>query len=573
MALNVNSVMSLMEGLRIDDKASEVETPGHSSSSLQDSIQSLDQSAKITSSQAQQARVLADSTIHRNSLGITEIYSLCRIASEVTEVTRILDDTANTLRDAAELSIVAFLTSLGGQGGASVRDGSLLQRMLSHFDEQIRSIVRGVLSNPGYGNCVLWKIAEECYNQATSYSGALYPDNYFVERDEACLEWPYDPDFEAEEYYEHEDRLEIDDDYAKAMGERMERRREGRKREEQSWIDFWVLVLHRCPNGPTLFYPPASYEVKLQKFATTDVPQYLFRTFDRKSSGRSDDNVVASMASITESPEESRKDLLSLPKDEAIGMLHTHLTKRCCGGEDSDNLMSWTSSLLFAIQYAIWRRRTFRSHPADIKICVVDTRRFPRGQFAPDLWLLQAYRNTAAQEGGKTEEFFRFRLEDTRYHNGEYLSQGSVDHAGRSCVVSLESLEESGLYDLYPEFAEVEGAERWTNRVRELREGWSIEQRTTIREVQLASVVARRCFSAFETPHMMLILLAFKARKIKGDLRDDNRYCLEWARRPDELRRYVSAAGILKSRSQSMNGWGDAFLPLLNIGIVEEMFD
>jgi hypothetical protein len=69
---------------------------GHSSSSLQDSIQLLDQSAKITSSQAQQARVLAGSRIHRNSLDIIEIYSLCRIASEVTEVTRILDDTANT---------------------------------------------------------------------------------------------------------------------------------------------------------------------------------------------------------------------------------------------------------------------------------------------------------------------------------------------------------------------------------------------------------------------------------------------------------------------------------------------
>jgi hypothetical protein len=75
-------------------------------------------------------------------------------------------------------------------------------------------------------------------------------------------------------------------------------------------------------------------------FATIDIPQYLFRTFDRKSSGRSDDNIVALMASVTKSPEERRKDLLSLPKDEAIDMLYTHLTKQCCGGEYSDNLMS-----------------------------------------------------------------------------------------------------------------------------------------------------------------------------------------------------------------------------------------
>jgi len=49
-----------------------------------------------------------------------------------------------------------------------------------------------------------------------------------VERDEACLEWPYDLIL-GREYYEHEDRLALDDDYAKAMGERMERRREERK--------------------------------------------------------------------------------------------------------------------------------------------------------------------------------------------------------------------------------------------------------------------------------------------------------------------------------------------------------
>jgi hypothetical protein len=117
--------------------------------------------------------------------------------------------------------------------------------------------------------------------------------------------------------------------------------------------------------------------------------------------------------------------------------------------------------------------------------------------------------------GGKTEKFFRFCLEDTKYHNREYLSQGSVDYASRLYMVSLESLEESGLYNLYPELTEVQGTERWTNCIRELRESWSIEQRTTPREVQLASDVARRCFNTFEIPHIMLILLIFKARKIK----------------------------------------------------------
>ncbi|KAF4627345.1 hypothetical protein G7Y89_g10810 [Cudoniella acicularis] len=570
----ITIVIVMRKESRIYNTESAGQIPGHLSSTLQDSIRLLDQSARITASQAQEAHSLAGSTIHLNSL---DIYSLHRITNEFTEVTRVLDDTANTLRNAAELSIIAYLASLGGQGGANICDGSQLQRILSHFDKQIRSIVRGVLNNSSYGNCVLWKIAEECYNQATSYSGALHPDNYFVEREEAYLEWPYDPDFEAEEYYEHENRLAVDDDYAKAFSEQIEHRRGKSKRKEQSWVDFWVLVLNRCPGGPTLFYPRASYEVKLLKFATTDIPPYLFRTFDGKSSGRNDDNVIASMTSVSRSPGDSRIDLLSLPTDRATDMIYTHLTKQCCGGEDPDNLMSWTSSLLFAIQYAIWRCRTFHCHPADIKICAVDTRRFPHGQFAPDMWLLQAYRHFAAQVGGETQKFFRFRLEDERYYNGEYLSQGSVNHASRSCVVSLESLEESGVYDLYPEFAEVQGMEKWTNRVLELRQGWSIEQRTTPQKIQLASMVTMKCFNNFETIDMVLILLSFKARKIRGDPRDNNKYGPEWSRRPDEVRRYASTAELLKSRNQSMNGWGDASLHLLNnsfdIQMVKEIFD
>jgi hypothetical protein len=244
----------------------------------------------------------------------------------------------------------------------------------------------------------------------------------------------------------------------------------------------------------------------------------LFRTFDGKSSGRNYDSVIASMTSISTSPGDSRIDLLSLPTHKATNMIHTHLTKQCCDGEDFDNLMSWTSSLLFAIQYAIWRCHTFHCDPADIKICAIDTRRFPQGQFARDMLLLQAYRQTAAQLGGETQKFFRFRLDDERYHNGEYLSQGSVNHAGRSCVVSFKSLEDAGLYSLYPEFADIQGIRKWTNRVLELRQGWSIEQKTTPQEIQLASMLIRKCFNGFEIMDMELILLAFKARKIKGEV-------------------------------------------------------
>jgi hypothetical protein len=75
-------------------------------------------------------------------------------------------------------------------------------------------------------------------------------------------------------------------------------------------------------------------------FKTINISQYLFRTFNRKISGKSNDNIVALIASVTKLLEESRKDLLFFLKHKAINMLHTYLTKQCYGREDSDNLMS-----------------------------------------------------------------------------------------------------------------------------------------------------------------------------------------------------------------------------------------
>jgi len=50
---------------------------------------------------------------------------------------------------------------------------------------------------------------------------------------------------------------------------------------------------------------------------------------------------------------------------------------------------------------------------------------------------------------------FVSRIQDITTENTFLKDQWTmpVDHASRSCVISLESLEESGLYDLYPEFA------------------------------------------------------------------------------------------------------------------------
>ena len=65
------------------------------------------------------------------------------------------------------------------------------------------------------------KILEACLVQA--YSGNLQVDDYFTSLYEANLKSPYDPDFDSEAYYEHENRLQVDDGYAEAESRRKQR--------------------------------------------------------------------------------------------------------------------------------------------------------------------------------------------------------------------------------------------------------------------------------------------------------------------------------------------------------------
>jgi hypothetical protein len=244
------------------------------------------------------------------------------------------------------------------------------------------------------------------------------------------------------------------------------------------------------------------------------VPRYLFRTFDAASSGRNDGDVVVSIAGSTAPQESSRFDILSKDKQEVAQMLHMHLDKNCFGeGHKGDDLMSWTSSLPNAIQYAVWRAHIGKRHLSQISICAIDTSKFPWGQFVRDISLIEAYREAADQLKGSTSRFFDFRLNTSDYYNGEHLSQGAVKYSVRSCMMSLERLIDAGLFQLYPEFEDADGRKKWTERVRELRQIWSAEQETPDREIQLALQIARDCFAQLGRVDIASILLGSKHRK------------------------------------------------------------
>lgn len=494
-------------------------------------------------------------------------------------VFRFTEDTG-ALGDDGDDYLVAYITAL-----ASV--GTQTEKLLLHFRDGVKSIARDVVNSTSDNNTVLREILEHCYRQSIDVRGTLNCNDYYIPRDEAALQWPYDPDFQSEEYYEHESRLEVDEAYAKNFQRDCERRWENESRREPEWIGFWVQALNKCPHGPTLFDPRRSLLVRVPRL--TDVPRYLFRAFDKSSSGLSDGRVVASEESISLSAgERSRVDLLSRPQAEAAKMLHNHLHKPCFGaGEPDDNLMSWSSSLLFVVQYAIWRsrhhaRRTTQT-PKEVSICAIDTTKFPRGQFARDMELIRIYGETAEADYDM-RKFFDFRLNSSEFDNGEFLSQGKVHHAGRSCVISLDQLVQAGLFDLYPELAEgtagASGKERWTNRVLSLRSGWSTNNHPTTRhDIQTALGLARTCFEAFDVTDVALLLLAFKNRKRKHNTMTETTDSTEERQKdlkhygPEEVQRYI---GIAKRMQGEKGGLGDLNSPLSRLDvtvILEEMFE
>ncbi|PKY05641.1 hypothetical protein P168DRAFT_127848 [Aspergillus campestris IBT 28561] len=500
MADQFTSLVDSVGGLCLDGGATKPTASGSNFSNpthqpLAEALRTLIQSCEATSPHAAHVENVMESTHTPPSQGtVNRLVSLRRRATA-------LESAAKAFSDATEHYILAYILSLAGPG-------TRVRKLLSHFIDDIMSIVREALDSTSDGGDVLREALEMCYAQAVDTSGVLHSDNYFVTLGEAYLAWPYDPDSESDDYYEHENRLDVDDVDAAAFRARYERRAEEKQQQGEEWIRLWVRALGKCPGGPTLFYRPSC--------RLADVPRYLFRTFDSESSGRSDHRVVASAQSLATTSQRSRVDLLLRTKNEIAEMLHGHLTKTCFGGHDvADNLMSWSSSLLFVIQYAIWRCHSLHRDPTEVEICMIDTRKFPRGQFARDKSLLRACRD-APNLDEETRRFFRFRLDHADYDNGEYLSQGVLHHAGRSSVVSLAQLIGAGLHDLYPEFADPSAMGLWTNRVKSLRSQWSVEHTTTQLDIQRALEMARACFEGFDAPDVALLLLSFKSRKLRA---------------------------------------------------------
>jgi len=225
-----------------------------------------------------------------------------------------------------------------------------------------------------------------------------------------------------------------------------------------------AAILANNPLGQALPFRPGP-DLPVLDRSIDYVPRYLFRTYAPKSNGSTNETIVEAAAASRPC---GNVDLLQLPRNKAAAMLWNHLNWKTRNGswfrDNDDNLMSWTSSLYFAIQHGLRRHYTDFDHPdhSNIRICVVDTRKFPRGTFVKDLDLMEAYVDN--EDVGR---FLNLRLGEGGWYFGEYLSQGRLSIEGRSGHTSLRLLLDMGLYDLEPRFGEEQ--ERLATRIVELR--------------------------------------------------------------------------------------------------------
>ena len=219
-----------------------------------------------------------------------------------------------------------------------------------------------------------------------------------------------------------------------------------------------------------LFSPTGDKAWLREKF--DDIPRYLFRVSTPRSDGTTDKVWVRSKDAKF-FPVDGTVDLFANSNDrEAASMLNRHL--RWKGEpENSDNLVSWTSSLLFALQYIFYRR----NHQKDqspfeaIDLCIIDTTAFPKGVFLRDMDLMDAYSPSHPDvkhfQGLRTRRHYRFC---GSYYFGEYLSQGALKIEAKCKIVSAQAILDQGLLSLQPLFQVSTGVPKWADEVIALRE-------------------------------------------------------------------------------------------------------
>lgn len=252
-----------------------------------------------------------------------------------------------------------------------------------------------------------------------------------------------------------------------------------------------------------LLFEPNDETRGLERYFLSN-PHFLYRVHTPQTSGQTETKFVASSGA-----EEGHKDILQLDKDAATKMIGRHMSLFYRGTQD--NLMSWTSSLLFAIVYAIWRKETI-ANPDQVRIFILDTSRLPPKAFLPLIPLLEAYKTPLEDKL------------DHKWHHEEYLSQGKLEiPQGAMEVTTLKNMFDIGLQEFYPKLASKMHFNGFYIPVAELRRLLDTRQplppqasSPTPEDVRLVTDIAEGCYKSTTFRYALfagLMTLKFRGRR------------------------------------------------------------
>jgi len=232
----------------------------------------------------------------------------------------------------------------------------------------------------------------------------------------------------------------------------------------------------------------------------TRVPRYLFRVFTPRSDGETSRDLVRSRDHVNghgTAPITLDVSECEAPSETAY-LIWSHLMWKNFA---RDNLMSWTNSLLFAIQYAFYRHAHWKDMSAfrDINILVVDTVEFPADTFICDVDLINAF----SAYDQDLASFKKLRAGD--YYFGEFLSQGALAIRGIPVVVSAQSMIDAGLLELRADFKQTYNfpsrSPKWANEVLRMRQRFISPSRdVSSQEIEIACRVGRLFGRDFRLP-------------------------------------------------------------------------
>ena len=278
-------------------------------------------------------------------------------------------------------------------------------------------------------------------------------------------------------------------------------------------------------NMSQVFEPNLAQIEKMPNFSQNNVPHFLFRIHSSNSAGSADATDAGSWVSFRASgtdEADKAEDIFGLPRHIAAARLNAHMQWQYWNNPQS-NLVSWTASLLYAIQFGLYKFMTSGENVklSQIYLLALDTKGFTPGTFVQDLELLEVfYRHERYADQVKNLENLRAYRENSNNYPGEYFTQGRLHVRGRRVQTSLQDLIDHGLFDLNDALKEKDGWLDPLTTLESLREPFrqdDLVQMTSEPEIRTAVVIAKSCFGGEWTIPMTLMLLSLRPRGSSHD--------------------------------------------------------